>query len=140
MGSIELAPEETVAAVEGRSGGAVFVIEEAGRFRVLAGYLDKPAGQLSVEGIEAQALAEFAEALSAHMATRTGERPHVPYDEAFPASAQLWGTGGAVLNVYDDGNDFSVMVLANGTKAGTGTGVSVTSVREFAAALASSHA
>src|SRR5689334_6123652 len=103
MGSVELAPEGTVAAVEGRTGGTVAVVEESGRFRVLAGYLDKPAGQLSVEGIEAPALADFAEALNAHMATRTGERPNVPYDEAFPAAAQLWGTGGAVLNVYDDG-------------------------------------
>ena len=121
MGAVELAPAGTVATVEGRSGVAVFVIEDRGRFRVLAGSPEDPARQLSINGIERQALAAFAEALSTHMATRTGKRPAVPYDEAFPASARLSVSGDAVLNVYDDGDDFSIMVVAEGTKAGTGT-------------------
>lgn len=136
MGSVELAPAGTIAAIEGRSGGAVFVIEDRGRFRVVAGRPEDPARQLTIDGIERPALAAFAEVLNAHMAARPGERPRVPYDEAFPASAQLSVSGDAVLNVYDDGEDFSIMVVADGSKAGTGTGVTVASVREFAAALA----
>ena len=95
MGSAELAPAGTVAAIEGRSGGAVFVIEDGGRFRALAGRPEDPARQLSIDGIERQALAAFAEALSAHMAARTGQRPRPPLRRGVPGlSAALrpqWG-------------------------------------------------
>lgn len=57
------------------------------------------------------------------------------YDERFPAAVQLPG-GHGVLNVYDDGVDFSVMAVAEGRKAGTGTGATTDDVGSFASQLA----
>ena len=58
----------------------------------------------------------------------------MPYDEAFPARVQL-ARPGVVLNVYDDGDDFSIMAVAHGAKAGTGTGASIREVQASATAL-----
>lgn len=135
MGSADTAPAGTVAAIEGRSGGAVFVIEDHAGYRVIAGHPEHPDTRITLDGIDSPSLREFAVALEAHLRTRSGERPHVPYDEAFPASVQL-ARPGVVLNVYDDGEDFSIMAVANGAKAGTGTGASVRDVQAFSAALA----
>lgn len=139
MGSADTAPAGTVASIEGRSGGAVFVVEDQAGYRVIAGHPENPDGQITLDGIDRQSLRAFVAALDTHMSTRTGERPHVPYDEAFPASVQLVRPG-SVLNVYDDGEDFSIMAVADGIKAGTGTGASVANVGDFVAALISIEA
>ena len=135
------APAGTVAQVRGRHGGAVFVIEDGGgRYRILAGHPENPASQISMADLDAGRLRGFADALGAHLAGRSGERPRVPYDEPFPAAVRLPGPGGTVMNVYDDGDDFSIRAVAGdstavGGKAGTGTGASVDDVRRFSAEL-----
>ena len=115
-GSADTAPAGAVASIEGRSGGAVFVIEDEAGCRVVAGHPEHPDNHITLDGIDPPSLRGFATALEAHLQTRSGERPQVPYDEAFPASVQLVRPG-VVLNVYDDGDDFSVMAVAEGAKA-----------------------
>lgn len=123
----------TIARVTGRGNGAVVVTAGRAGYRVTAGPTDDRTAQIAID-VDPVDLRRFVDDVLEHLRTRTGTRPSVPFEDSYPASARL-RVGTAELNVYDDGDTFSVMARDGGNKAGTGAFATLNGVQDFAHAL-----
>ena len=124
-----------VAAVAGRSGGAVTVRAVGGAFDLVAGDVDDLERQTVLRGLYAATVGGFAAEVLAHLGARSGRRVSVGFDQPFPVAVAV-SDGHHTLNVYDDGADFSLIAPdAGGLKWGTGTGVTPAALERFARTL-----
>lgn len=128
-----MSPDAAIARVTGRGNGAVVVTTARAGYRVTAGPVDDRSAQIAID-VDPVDLRRFVADVLEHLRTRTGTRPSVPFEDSYPVSARL-RIGTAELNVYDDGDTFSVMARDGGHKAGTGAFATLTGVQDFARAL-----
>ncbi len=123
-------PAGTIAHVSGRGAGRVLVTSTRAGYRITAGPPGDRGAQVTFDADMAD-VRRFVDDVLEHLRTRTGTRRSVPFEESFPASARLMA-GPAELNLYDDGDTFSVMARDGGEKAGTGAFATLTGVQDFA--------